>query len=390
MADIIQGMFGASPSQIMQDRNDTGYAQDLRAVQLDPLQQANLMLRQGGRALGREVIAPMLGIQDQELQKTQMAQQLASQFDMTTPDGLMQYAQALAQNGMPEFAQIAVTKAQGMKKTGLDIQQSELNIKKTQQSTDREEQLRQAIAEMPEGLTQDEKDQYFLEQYRKYGSPDQQARIIEMGINARAKREGESGLGPLSPGQKARDTSFAKEYATFSDLGGKSVIDKNLLSLNEAITLLEADPNLTGTTAQVLDATGTLSAVNPKAQTVKDLAGGVIQGNLKQVLGGQFASKEGEQLLARAFNIAQPGADNLKRLKALRTQIEEAAAVKIAAGEYFEEFGTLKGFKPPKTPTQPTGGKTMPDAAKLQAYAAQHFGGDVAKAQAFLSTQGYK
>ena len=115
----------------------------------------------------------------------------------------------------------------------------------------------------------------------------------------------------------------------------------------------------------------------------------MIQGNLRQVLGGQFASKEGEQLLNRAFNIAQPGADNLKRLKSLQTQIEEAAAVKVAAGEYFEEFGTLKGFKPPKT-TSAKEGKPMPDATKLKAYATQHFGGDVVKATAYLSTQGYK
>lgn len=201
MANIVQGMFGVSPEQIGQDRYDTGYAQDLRAVQLDPMQQATLALRQGGRGLAQGVVAPMLGIQDTELQKTQMAQQLASQFEMTTPEGLMQYAQALAQNGMPEFAQIAVTKAQGMQKTGLDIQQSQLNIKKTQQATDREEQLRAAIAEMPEGLTQDEQDRYYITQYRKYGNPDQQARFAEMGITARAKLAADGGSGPGSVGK---------------------------------------------------------------------------------------------------------------------------------------------------------------------------------------------
>lgn len=386
MANIVQGMFGVSPEQIGQDRYDTGYAQDLRAVQLDPMQQATLALRQGGRGLAQGVVAPMLGIQDTELQKTQMAQQLASQFEMTTPEGLMQYAQALAQNGMPEFAQIAVTKAQGMQKTGLDIQQSQLNIKKTQQATDREEQLREALSALPADAT----DEDYLRVYRQFGSADQQARIIEAGINARAKMAGESGLGPISPGQKARDTSFAKEYATFSDLGGSTVVEKNLKSLKTAIEMLRANPNLTGTTPQVLDATGTLAAVNPDAQTVKDLTGGVVQGNLRQVLGGQFAAKEGEQLLARAFNIGQPGKDNITRLEDLYKQIEDAANIKTAAGQYFEEYGTLKGFKAPKAPSQPTGGKAMPDAAKLQAYAAQHFGGDVAKATAYLSTQGYK
>lgn len=210
MADIIQGMFGASPSQIMQDRNATGYAQDLRAVQLDPMQQANLMLRQGGRAFGQSVLAPMLGVEDQELQKAQMAQQLASQFEMTTPEGVIQYAQALAQNGMPEFAQIAVTKAQGMQKTGLDIQQSRLNIDKTQQALTREEQLRAAIAAMPEGLTQDEKDQYYIDQYRKYGNPDQQARFAEMGMAARAKLAAEGGTG--GPGSVGKSGAYRDVY----------------------------------------------------------------------------------------------------------------------------------------------------------------------------------
>ena len=386
MADIIQGMFGASPSQIMQDRNATGYAQDLRAVQLDPMQQANLMLRQGGRGLGQSVIAPMLGVEDQELKKAQMAQQLASNFDITTPEGLMQYAQALAQNGMPEFAQIAVTKAQGMQKAGLDMQQSQLNIKKTQQATDREEQLRAALATLPADAT----DEDYIKIYRQFGSADQQARIIEAGINARAKLSGENGVGPLTPGQKARDIAFAKEYASFTDLGGESVVNKNLRQLDDAIDLLTKNKDLTGTTSKVLDSTGTLSAVSPKAQELKDLVGGVAQGNLRQVLGGQFASKEGEQLLERAFNIGAKGSDNLRRLKDLRQQIQEAADAKIKAGSYFESTGSLKGFTSEKTQSKPTDGKVMPSAEKLQAYASQHFGGDVAKAQAYLSTQGYK
>lgn len=183
MANIVQGMFGINQSQIAQDRYDTGYAQDLRAVQLDPMQQANLALRQGGRGIAQGAIAPMLGIEDPELKKAQMAQQLASQFDITSPEGLKQYAQALAKNGMPEFAQIAVTKAQGMQKTGLDLQQSELNIKKTQQTTDREEQLRAALAALPADATDDD----YLRVYRQFGSPDQLARLTEASINARNK-----------------------------------------------------------------------------------------------------------------------------------------------------------------------------------------------------------
>jgi hypothetical protein len=183
MADIIQGMFGASPSQIMQDRNAVGYAQDLKAVQLDPMQQANLAIRQGGRGIAQNAIAPLLGIEDPELKKAQMAQQLAANFDTTSPEGLTQYAQALAQNGMPEFAQIAVTRAQELQTKGLGIQQSQLNIKKTEQATNREEQLRAALSELPVDATEED----YLKVYRQFGSPDQQARIIEASINARNK-----------------------------------------------------------------------------------------------------------------------------------------------------------------------------------------------------------
>lgn len=209
MADIVQGMFGVSPSQLMQDRYDTGYAQDLRAVQLSPIQQANLMLRQGGRGIAQGAIAPLLGVQDTELQKAQMAQQLASQYDITTPDGLTSYAQALAQNGMPEFAQIAATKAQEMKSRGLNMQQTEMNIKKTQQATDREEQLRQALSDLPADAT----DEDYLRVYRQFGSPDQQARVIEAGINARAKLAAEGGAGS-GPGSVGKTGAYRDAYGT--------------------------------------------------------------------------------------------------------------------------------------------------------------------------------
>ena len=209
MANIVQGMFGMNPSQIGQDRYDTGFAQDLRAVQLDPMQQANLALRQGGRGIGQGAIAPMLGVQDPELQKAQMAQQLATQYDITSPDGLKQYAQALAQNGMPEFAQIAVTKAQDMEAKGLGIQQSQLNIKKTQQTTDREEQLRTALTQLPADATEED----YLKVYRQFGSPDQQARIIEAGINARSKLAAEGGTG-AGPGSVGKTGAYRDAFGT--------------------------------------------------------------------------------------------------------------------------------------------------------------------------------
>jgi hypothetical protein len=173
------------------------------------MQQANLAIRQGGRGIAQNAIAPMLGIEDPELKKAQMAQQLATNFDTTSPEGLTQYAQALAQNGMPEFAQIAITRAQELQTKGLSIQQSELNVKKTQQTTDREEQLRAALAALPADAT----DEDYIKVYRQFGSADQMARITETGINARAKLAADS-VNTGGPGSIGKAGAYRDAYGT--------------------------------------------------------------------------------------------------------------------------------------------------------------------------------
>lgn len=108
--DIVGSLFGVDPAAYQQAQQKQAYAQDYQAVQLDPLQQANLALRQGGRGLG-QLAGGLMGMQDPELAKASLAKQLASQFDVTSSEGLRQYAQALAQNGAPDLAQMAVKRA---------------------------------------------------------------------------------------------------------------------------------------------------------------------------------------------------------------------------------------------------------------------------------------
>jgi hypothetical protein len=95
----------------------------------------------------------------------------------------------------------------------------------------------------------------------------------------------------------------------------------------------------------LLDKTGMLAYAVPEAADVKDIIGGVAQSNLRQILGGQFAQKEGEALLARQYDTAQSKEKNLSRLKALYKQASETVADKRQAAQYYEQFGTLKGYK---------------------------------------------
>lgn len=151
---------------------------------------------------------------------------------------------------------------------------------------------------------------------------------------------------PTTEGQKTLDRDFAREYSDYVAGGGSAQVDKILEDLKKVENLLDSDKNITGIKIAAADATGTLSALFPDAATAKDLAGGVIQSNLRAVLGGQFAQKEGEALLARAYNPAQPQKDNLSRIRNLRKQIETAAAAKRRAVDYWEaNEGTLAGFK---------------------------------------------
>lgn len=115
MADnsIVQGLFGVDPSQYQQQQNNVLDTQAQAFATMTPLQRANYQIYKGASQAGTGV-GNLLGVQDPMLQKLSMAKQLASQFDITTPQGLQQYAQALAQNGAPDMAQRAVAAAQEM------------------------------------------------------------------------------------------------------------------------------------------------------------------------------------------------------------------------------------------------------------------------------------
>jgi hypothetical protein len=341
MADnIVGGLFGVDPEQLMRQRQATDASNAFRYAQLDPLQQAKMSIYQGSAGLGRGIQGLLGG--DPELEKVSAIKQLSSQFDLASPTGMRDFARAL-QPIAPNESMMATKRADEMMATQ---EQTALRSAQTQQAEagkviqidlgDRIQLVnaltREVIREIPKGLT-----------------PAQAAKVAGGGTG--------DGIGKLTPAQKAVDTKFSKEYTDFVSAGGSTTIAKNLQMLDDAIKIIETEPegSTSGKIVGLSDKTGTISYTHPKAAEAKDLIGGVAQSNLRAVLGGQFAAREGEQLLARAYNTAQPKKDNLNRLKALRKQIQDAADAKINASQYYEENGTLKGFKGNYSVT-PTGG----------------------------------
>jgi len=345
MADIVNNLFGIDPAALQQQRAATDFANAFKFAQLDPLERANLAIYQGSAGLGRGINQLLGG--DEQLNRATKVRELTSQFDMGTSSGLRDFAKAVS-SFAPDIALRASAFADEKDKTRLGITQTEQQIDATTRKQTLDEAYKAELAALGPNPTEAQ----LVAIAAKYASPDALMRAQQDALNRKAMiaaKSAEKGL-VLTPGQKAADISFAKDYTDFVNGGGISTIQKNLKQLDDAITKMEnakkAGKSLSGRTVGLADSSGTLSYLFPDAAEVKDLVGGVAQSNLRQVLGGQFAQKEGEALLARAYNPAQPVDDNLRRLKALRDQINTAANAKIQSVSYYEENGTVAGFKP--------------------------------------------
>jgi hypothetical protein len=114
--NIVGGMFGITPEMYQQGQQANQEAQALRYAQLSPEQQAQYGFFRGGQALGTAA-AGLLGVEDPELMKIRDVQQMRTQFDVSTPAGLTQFAQALGQKGYTDLAMQAAQRAADLEQT---------------------------------------------------------------------------------------------------------------------------------------------------------------------------------------------------------------------------------------------------------------------------------
>lgn len=116
MAEIVSNLFGIDPAALQQQRAATDFANAFRFAQLDPLQRANLSIYQGSAGIGRGINQLLGG--DEQLNRATKVRELSSQFDMTSADGLRQFAQAVAPFA-PDVAQQAIKRSDEIVTTGL-------------------------------------------------------------------------------------------------------------------------------------------------------------------------------------------------------------------------------------------------------------------------------
>lgn len=146
----------------------------------------------------------------------------------------------------------------------------------------------------------------------------------------------------LTKGQEAVDRNFAKTYEDYVLSGGYADAEKNLKALEDVSGQLSNTDLATGgfigrMPKFIRDATGS-SALQ---QNVEE----VIQRNLRQILGAQFAEKEGAQLIARGYDPTLSEEENIKRINRLALQMRKAMDAKKGAIDHFEQHGTMAGFR---------------------------------------------
>ena len=170
------------------------------------------------------------------------------------------------------------------------------------------------------------------------------AYLLEMN-KARGKREGSNPADiDLSVVEKGIDQEFSKIAVDYTTKG-QAQIEANLENLIEKINILkEGEINVSGPGIGLLpdSAKGILF---PKAASyIGDIRDIVFQ-SLREKLGAQFTEREGDRLVAAAFNSYLDEDLNIARLERLYTTIVEAAKAKEEAISYFNENRTLKGYK---------------------------------------------
>lgn len=335
--DIVGSLFGVNPQAYQQVQQNRAYNQDYQAVQLDPLQQANLALRQGGRGLG-QFAGGLMGMEDPELAKASLAKQLASQFDITSSEGLRQYAQALAQGGAPDLAQMAVKRAD-------EIDVSAATVK---------QKSREAVPKVEEIVNQ----QLWQQSLQQAGGDPQKAAALyrEQEIQGKARTAPKttfdlSGLSTLFAKKEAE--ASAKDVTeqiskAQEQLKTNSKLSRDIAELEKIIpaTFTGQLSDIAKTSSKTLAAIGVpISEKASNTEVANALFNNFVLPAVKQ-LPGSLAAKELAFLQQTKPNALQEPATINRLIKMVKEDIAANRALVKRADTYQKQdkLGSLQGF----------------------------------------------
>ncbi len=159
-----------------------------------------------------------------------------------------------------------------------------------------------------------------------------------------AKKLANGGNENMTPGRKAADMAFGKEYVDFNTMG-RPTAEKGLSTLQEARQeLVDKGGDLTGPIRGAMP-DFIRAFTNPEAVAVKERIRGAVQNTLKSTLGAQFTEKEGERIFNNAYNDRLSPKENIDRLDKIIGELQGGVNAKENMGQYFEKKGTLTGYQ---------------------------------------------
>lgn len=183
------GLFGLSPSEVMQQRNAALQSQAFQYAQLDPLQRAASGMYQAGARLGGAV-GGMFGLEDPAMKRATELQQISQQVDLTTPEGMIQGARMLASKGYNQEAMQLQQKAQAAKLQEATLGVEQQKLAKGVLDAKQEASLRDELSKLGAGASQED----ILGVVTKYGSPDKVLTALQASADRGAAREQQAAL----------------------------------------------------------------------------------------------------------------------------------------------------------------------------------------------------
>ena len=189
--EIVGSLFGVTPELYQEQRDLMRQKQAMEFAQLDPRAQATYAFGRAGQQAG-QALGGLMGVEDPQMRLISQRNALAKQFDVSTPEGLAQYGQALQQAGDTQGALGAISigrqMTQEMALTGQRQAAERASLAtaaKTELSIEQERKLRDELSRLPTNATEEQ----ILGVVTKYGSPDKVLAVLQGTADKAAQRE---------------------------------------------------------------------------------------------------------------------------------------------------------------------------------------------------------
>jgi hypothetical protein len=355
----LTSLFGQDPRMLQQ-------AMDLQMAQLDPAARAYMQGASAGRSLG-QVAGNLFGVdvQDPMIKQATQLRALASEYDTTTPEGLMEFGKAASKIN-PKIGFQAQQQALGLLKEQSVISK---NLRERAAADPIQQLLRtgkftsKSIAEYaktgniedldnvdkadPTAITEANGKVLLINKQtgatiRELGSAPQRGTVLN--VDAKGEAEFSKELGKLdakkvSDAQTARDNAFStvRSLNQLAALDDQGLISGSFASGRVGVTNLLNTLGLTSVADQQKLAS---------SQNYQKVAGDVILGTLGGKLGAGFSNEDRKFIESLVPQLETSPSARRQLINFMRTKNMDIAEEATRMENYARENKGLSGFKP--------------------------------------------